>query len=536
MSLTPQQQDRLVRLTRYGRNFFAFCREVLGYADALTVEDEVVSGYSHEDLCRFLQFDAHQSKLILMPRYTFKSHIVTIGYTLWRLTQDDSLRILIYSDTNDKSEGFLEGIKNQIEGKAPRSKFRETYGAWETDPKTGLWNNAAMTIRPRQAAHVEPTYDTAGQETSKTGKHYDLIVFDDCVSEKTVTTPEQLQKTKEVYRKALSLLKPGGEILVVGTRWHFGDLYGEILAKEQERARLGQDAVFAIHHRQAEVDGQYPFARIGLTKDFLAHQKAEQGSYTYSALYQNAPTDDESATFKAKDFAFYPPEWRQAEDWVHSLYLTACVDPAISQAGGADDTAITVVGTDVKGDLYLLDLVGGKLLPDQIVDSLFALHARWNLRTVGIETNAFQRMLARDVQRRLDHERANDPNFRLFHLEHFTGTSAASKEQRIMGLQPYHERGALKFPGERLELLSGHYLTLAYQLLQFPRSAHDDYADSLAYHIPLHRKGFVKPEGKTLPRTSAAWYERDVWQKQFLKERERLPRRHRPPVPALAFS
>jgi len=123
----------------------------------------------------------------------------------------------------------------------------------------------------------------------------------------------------------------------------------------------------------------------------------------------------------------------------------------------------------------------------------------------------------------------------LFHIEEFTGTSANTKEMRIRALQPYHERGAIKFPGEQLELLTGHWTELAYQMLQFPRAPHDDIVDSLAYHVNIYRKGMQDAPPEELPYSSAAWFEREQY-KKTLRVRARLPRWSRPPIPQLAFS
>ena len=512
--LTAEQTDQVKTFTTLGRNFSLFCRTVLGYTDMIG---------EHEQLCGFLQSPGTR-KLILMPSYTFKSSICTIGYSLWRLTHNDNLRILIYSDTNEKAEGFLNEIKNHLLGMKPQSTFRKVYGGWEVDPKRGVWNQAAIVIRPRTNAQAEPSIDTAGIETSKVGKHYDLVIFDDIVSAHNVTTREQMDKVEECYKKALSLLKPGGEVLVVGTRWHFGDLYGRLLARPDQ-------AGFQTHIRKAEVEGTYPFSTQGgtpLTKEFLAQQRASQGSYLVSCLYLNSPVDDENAIFKASDFRFYTQRPK-------NLYITCAVDPAISENSGADQSAITVVGTDSQGDWYLLDLVLGRLLPDALIEQIMRLHAHWRFSAFGIETNAFQRKLRRDLDRRIDLERQRDPRFHLFHIEEFTGTSANTKEMRIRALQPYHERGAIKFPGERLELLTGAWADLAYQMLQFPRAPKDDGVDSLAYHVHLYRKGMEFTPPEELPYSSAAWFEREQY-KKTLRARARVPRWSRPPIPQLAFS
>src|SRR3990167_2683544 len=70
-----------------------FCREVLGYKDM---------NAEHEALCEYLQHDPARVKLMLMPRYTFKSSIITIGHTLWLLLVDPNEKVLLYSDSTEK--------------------------------------------------------------------------------------------------------------------------------------------------------------------------------------------------------------------------------------------------------------------------------------------------------------------------------------------------------------------------------------------------------------------------------------------------
>lgn len=513
MTVEEQVQEQIL----CGQNFFRFCHDILGYTDMLDV---------HEQLCGFLQAPGGM-KLILMPRYTFKSCLCTIGYALWRLVRDDSLRILIYSDTSTKAESFLTSVKNHIAGVEKGSRFREVYGEWETDPKRGVWNQSQIVIRPRQHAHAEPSVDTGGIETSKVGMHYDLILFDDIVSDVNVTTPEQMQKVKECYRKALSLLKPGGEVILTGTRWHFGDLYGQLVAQPPQ----GLQTLI----RKAEVEGDYPFAKIGLTQDFCAQKRDLQGSYHFSCLYQNDPVDDETAIFKVRDFAFYQPQHSQAyKDWVSTLSVTCCVDPAISQAQDADSTAITVVGTDREWNLYLLDATVGHLLPDETIEEVLSLSKQWRFHTLGMETNSFQRILKRDLERRLAQERTSR-DYRPFSVVEFTGVSTMSKQQRIQGLQPYHERKAIHLPGERLELLQAPYSTLAYQMQQFPHAAHDDILDSLAYHLQIFRQGTDRPVVTNIPYTSAAWYERELQKEELVVMAKRPRWQRRTPLP-LTFS
>ena len=505
---------------------FKFCRDVLGYTDM---------NAEHEALCEYLQYDQSPIRLMLMPRYTFKSSIATIGDTLYQLAHHPNQRFLFYSDSTEKAEGFLLGVKAHILGQVPGSTFRDIFAlpgrpGWELDPKKGTWNLGAIVIAPRTHTHSEPSIDTAGVETSKTGKHYGHIKFDDIVSDKNTTTKELMDKVADVYKNADALLERSGQVDLIGTRWHYGDLYGRLIAQYKDRPGL------SIFHRQAHDGPRYFFQDIGkesLTPERVANLRWKWGSYKFSCLMQNQPVDDETAIFKPSDLTFYNPQ-----EIPHGLYITCCLDPIPphEKTSSGDDSALTIVGTDHELNLYILDIIAGRLQPSEQIEAIFQLHAKWGIRALGVETNAFQKVMRRDIEFRYKEERLRNPDFKFFHIEEFVGSSLPNKRLRIRGLQPYHERGALRFPGTSLELLTDHFHTLAWQLLQEPKSAKDDLADSLAGHIQLHQAGTTETPVHTAPWSSAAWYEQEYWLPRALEARERQPRWRRPPVPELSLS
>ncbi len=455
LTLKPEEQVYVYQQVTKNRSLGWFLKNWLGFMDMNEI---------HTELCSFLEQQV-KFKLILMPRYSFKSSICTIGYSLWRLAKNPDLRILIYSDASTKAQGFLSSIKDHINGNVKGSFFRTIFD-WTPTDKFMKWNESQIIIKGRKTAYPEPSIDTAGIDTSLIGRHYDIIIFDDVVSDINTTTKEQMDKTANCYKKALSLLKPGGEILMVGTRWHFGDLYGRIIAEN------GIKGVFGIFIKSAiDKDGKYLFDNIGtssLTKEFLQQQKTQQGSYTFSCLYMNSPTDPETAVFKVQDFAFYGAVKKD------DLYITCTCDPA---GKGEDFTAITVVGTDSNMDMHILDIINEHLQPSEIVDRIIAMQYKYKFGMLGVETNFFRGMLETEIRRRRDIEHKLSPDsFRLFGIHEFEASSRVGqgKINRIMALQPYHERGALKFPGEKFELLEGVFSDLAWQMIQFPNSAHDD--------------------------------------------------------------
>ena len=440
--------------------------------------------------------------------------------------KNPNLRILIYSDATDKAKGFLVEIKNHIEGKAGASKFRKNLGAYETDPrKDGKWNDSEIVIATRKEHHKEFSVETAGIETSKVGKHYDIIIFDDIVSDKNVTTKEQMDKVKECYRTALSLLKPGGEVLLIGTRWHFGDLYGGLLVEKETFE------TFIIDAEQKNEEGKLIFEDIGLTREFLNFQKKQQGSYIYSCLYRNNPVDQEDSIFKSVHFTFYGSI--KSED----LYITGTLDPA---GEGGDYTGLTVVGTDNKMNMHVLESLQRKMTPSLMIDTIMRFNFQYKFKMFGIETIFFRNMLRLELERVRNEKHVDDPeNFPMFGIHEFDSSSrqGRSKFTRIMALQPYHEGHKILFPGERLETLPGGFADLAHQMLQFTPThmpEPNDVLDSLADHVILVRQGGIVKTVE-LPRYSAAWLEKQ-WFDEHIERNNRLPRRFRQILPRMAFS
>lgn len=521
------KQEIIRDIPRFFLNFELFMKECLGLAANENFQFKEMTP-THQELCTFLQHDKARTKMILMPRYSYKSTITTIGFALWKLLHDPNRRILIYSDSAAKATNFLNGIKAHIEGKAPNSRFRDYFPGWETDPKTGKWNESEIIVSCREVSFPEPSIDTGGIETSKVGKHYDDIYFDDIVSDLNVTTKAQMDKVYECYQKSLSLLKPGGRVLITGTRWAFGDPYGRII--EENKDAEG----FSLFLRAAEKNGKYPFASIGLDQKFLDEQKRKQGSYVVSCLYQNNPISDEDAIFKYEQFKFYRPSGFDYKN----LYITCTIDPA---GEGEDCTAITVCGTDRELNIYLLEVINAHLSPTQIVENLIKLSYKWKYSKLGVETNFFRGLLEKEIKLAMEQERSNR-EWTPFSMEVFQATAkrGESKHSRIMALQPYHERGSIFFPCEsdnpKVELLRGAYSELAMQMVQYTvnhRPQHDDALDALAYQINLIRPG-GKSLKKDLPVNSIAYIIKKDYEKRMEMQKSLPSKYRRYPEPFIA--
>lgn len=513
----PLTREEMFRdIPRFVMSFEVFMKDCLGFKENNDYNFKSMTK-THEELCHFMQFDTSKTKMILMPRGSQKSTITTIGHALWCLVKNPNERILIYSDSASKATNFLNGIKAHIEGTAPNSRFNDYFREWWTDPKTGKWNETEIIIRPRNVSFPEPSIDTGGIETSKVGKHYSRIYFDDIVSDLNVTSKEQMDKVYECYQKAMSLLNPGGDVIITGTRWAFGDPYGRIL---DTATNLGKFL------KSIEKDGIFPFEQTGLDAKFLEDILSRQSRYMVSCLYYNNPISDEDAVFPAENFRFYSSSSVNIND----LFITATIDPA---GEGEDSTGISVVGTDKEYNLYLLELVNEHLTPNQIVERLIRLSYRWKYKRLGVETNFFRGLLEKEIQFAMQ-ENMKNPNFQPFSIEVLKAgaKSGESKHTRIMALEPYHRRNSIHFlndnPKPTIENLKGAYYTLAMQMIQYTtnhRPLHDDILDALAWQIPVIRPG-QKIMKNSLPQNSLAYIIKLDYDSQMAANKQ-LPLKYR---------
>lgn len=179
----------------------------------------------HGDLVRHLSAPGDR-KLILLPRGHQKSTIITVCWTIQQLLKNPNLTVGIYSATWKLSKDLLHQIKNIL----TTSPLKSLYGPFN---QSNRWTIESVDISQKSGAlKKDPSISTGGLDSGKTGSHCDLMLFDDVVTPENTGTPEQTRKTIEAFKDCLPLLNPGGKIVVIGTRYTQGDLYGELIETE----------------------------------------------------------------------------------------------------------------------------------------------------------------------------------------------------------------------------------------------------------------------------------------------------------------
>ena len=213
-------------------DLFFLCKYILNY--------ERMEPHVHQELCDYTtsilpnfppekieglkkaheDFDPRKNLLLLlMPRGTFKSTVVTVGFTLQMFLNEPNARVLIDSETFSKSKAFLrEILEHIVNNERYREVFKTIHGVFPFTKKSEmkLWTDSEVILPCRNVPKKEPSISCAGIDVTKNGMHYDLIICDDLHSEKNVTNKEQIQQVIDHYKLAFSLLDPGKPLIIIG--------------------------------------------------------------------------------------------------------------------------------------------------------------------------------------------------------------------------------------------------------------------------------------------------------------------------------
>jgi len=483
-----QEAEEVLKLKKrqyYSTHFYEFNRDILGWPD--------IYEPLHRKVCNFIQDNFKEKDLLLLlPRGTFKSSIVTVGYTLWRVVQNPNERVLIANATFPMAKSFLKQIKDHLEKNV---KIKAIWGNLSKETSES-WREESVTLKdPLKGSYrgKEPTISTAGVASGLTGTHYTFAILDDLVARENITTMEQIEKVKNFYKDVLDLVDARQNrrpIIIIGTTWHQADLYSWIQDPEngiiQDFKVLCEPAFGEIvvkdggRYWEGEWDkGPLLFPKI-LSWNELKSQKGKQGPSHFASQYLLDPVPLDDATFKY-DFKYY----EDTDLTGIPLLKFMAVDPAISEKKGADYSAIMVVGVDKKNTWYILDMWRDRVNPKRLIDQIFTMDDKWDPVQVGVETNAFQKVLQFYIYDEMKRRGNFIPMKELTHTE-------LSKDVRIRGLEPRYAVGTI------LHDKSNSYTKyLEDELRRFPSGTHDDLIDSLASILEIAHPPRVKEKRRS---------------------------------------
>lgn len=152
-------------------------------------------------------------------------------------------------------------------------------------------------------------------------------------------------------------------------RWREDDLAGQI--EEQDGDEWEVIKIPAINE-----EGESFWPEKFSVED-LQDVRKKLGDYFFESQYQQNPVDLAGGAFNTEMFQHYTREELEAVD-LSQFRLYTALDPAIGQKDGNDYTAISTIAVNPRSnDVYVLECIRGRWLPDQIITELFATVRRW---------------------------------------------------------------------------------------------------------------------------------------------------------------
>lgn len=418
----------------------------------------------HQEMVAFMLdcIDNHQNGVVLEPRGHAKT---TWGNTIllsWLVGRYPDIRIGLVSNTATQSNAFSRAIRWTLQS---NDRYKDVFGDLVSPAK---WTDLEW-LRKDSKHHGSNnvTMFSTGAGASALGKRFDLILCDDILDEDNTLNIDQREKVDTWFWKTLKpTLVPGGNILVLGTRWAEEDLYEQLVTPEQEGGKGWRSLVRgAITVDQDGAEHALWPAVWPLEK--LYEERANMGSDNFACSYLNDISGLREGTI-------FRREWFQYFDHLDpdkEYTITMGVDLASSERERADFTARAIVAEDEDHNHYVLSVYRDKIETGHREFVLDGVRAYPKLSRVIIENNQFQSTLVQDL--------LNTTNVPVVgrKAEVDKRTRARAAAARYESHKVYHHR----------TLKGGVFET---EMLSFPKG-HDDMVDALGHAMNLLDGGMV---------------------------------------------
>jgi hypothetical protein len=320
--------------------------------------------------CREVERDT-DGYLDLWAREHYKSTIITFAGCIQEILRDPEITIGIFSHTKPVAKAFLKQIKTEFES---NELLKTLYSdiLWQNPEKDSPgWSIDTGIIVKRKTNPKECTLEAHGLvDGQPTSRHFRLMVYDDVVTDASVSTPEQIQKTTAAWELSDNL---GASNLGIVRKWHIGTRYSYADTYEDI---MGRGVVIPRLYPATDT-GQIDGSPVFLKKEVWEAKVRAQGEATISCQMLQNPLAGKQKMFNVEDLRTY-----EVRPETMNIYIM--VDPARSKKRGSAKTAITVVGVDYAMNKYLLDGFNHRMDLRERWERTAQMYHRWK-RAPGVQ-------------------------------------------------------------------------------------------------------------------------------------------------------
>lgn len=359
------------------------------------------------DRCREVQ-DKPNGHIDIWSRDHYKSSLITFGLTVRDILAshgDDPLRawngveptFAIFSHTRPISKSFLRQIKQELEtNESLKVLFPDIL--WEYPRKQApKWSEDDGIVVKRRGNPKESTVEAWGLvDGMPTGKHFTVRIYDDVVTEASVTSAEMIHKTTRAWELSLALGTDEGYERYIGTRYDLDDTYQVIMDRHAAIPRI----------YPATEDGSASGKPVLFSQATWDFRRQNTSPYILSCQMLCDPHKDGTAFFKMIEgvtLKWYDPEYPPQYLRKYATTDGAVTDEA--QAGPSTSwTVHLVVGVDPHDNIYLLDLWRAQADVDVWIDAQIDLvfkHKKQIVRWWG-ESGVIEKAVGPARRKRMD--------------------------------------------------------------------------------------------------------------------------------------
>lgn len=333
----------------------------------------------------------HRRLCILAPRDHGKTFFFDFAYPLWQAIRKPGGCGFIFSSTQDQAGRILDDIRTELETN-PKLE-------WLVPKKKDKWGSRFLKLANGHRIYAR------GFGTRVRGAHPDWIVVDDGLNDETAYSETVRKKQKDYFYTAITnMIVPGGQIIVIGTPFHAGDLYADL--KENRRYHF---EAFPAESNPGHPDNKALWPERYSLKA-LQERRQETGEIRYAREQLVQPVTDDMSLFPLYLFQGATVERYNITLGMPKAYWDEVgvvsymgVDFAMSSNVQADYTVVWVVGVDKFGNRWLMDMQREHGLPYQQQLSLInQLGQKYEPALIFLEANQMQRIFGDELIRTSD--------------------------------------------------------------------------------------------------------------------------------------
>jgi len=399
--------------------------------------------------------------LIEMPPRHGKSMTVTESFPSYYIGRNPDKRVI--------TAAYSDGLATKF-GRMNRNKFNE-FAPELFDIKLSEANaaNKDWGVSERRGGMI-----STGIGGSITGQGADLMIIDDPIKNMKEASSQLIRDNIwDEWEATLSTrLHDGASVIVIMTRWHEDDLIGRLLVRSPRnwvRLRLP-----ALAEDEDDLLGRAPgeplCRELGFDEQWAADKKAEVGSRTWNALYQQRPSPAGGSIFKREWIRYFVRTEEQKREWglsddvvvlpIHFDKMAQSWDCTFKGTDTSDFVAGGVWARK-KAQYFLLDIDHRRMGFADTMKAIRAMSDKWpNARSKYIEDKANGSAIIEMLKDEISGIVPVDPE--------------GGKEARANAVSPLFESGNVYLPHPNM---CSWVEDLEEELVSFPNAAHDDLVD-----------------------------------------------------------